>query len=153
MRHTHRHTQAHTHTRTHTRWTLYILADTAGCNTAVKLTFVIGNTYIFSVTRDPTLCKKLAQAMSHVCKHGMGDVLQGEGRFTADKYITLLEEDYLLSLRNKDYPFPHGPIVFIQNKCPIHTDRAVQQWFQRQDNIELLDWPSKGADMNIIEHV
>ena len=87
------------------------------------------------------------------CKHGMGDVFQTEGLFTADKYVTLLEEDFLPSLRNKDYIFSPGPIVFVQDKCPIRIARSVQQWFQRQGNIELLDWPSKGADINIIEHV
>ena len=41
----------------------------------------------------------------------------------------------------------------MKDKSPVHTARAVQQWFQRQSNIELLDWLRKGADMNVIEHI
>lgn len=88
-----------------------------------------------------------------ICQHGMGDVFRIEGRFTANKYIEILEECFLPSLRERDYPFPQGPILFIHDKCPIHTANVVRRWFQRQDNFELLDWPSKGADMNVIENV
>lgn len=88
-----------------------------------------------------------------VALHGMGDVFRIEGRFTAAKYIELLETSFLPSLRERNFPFPEGPILFIHDRCPIHTARVVQEWFGRQDNIQLLDWPSKGADMNVIEHV
>lgn len=88
-----------------------------------------------------------------VSKHGVGDVFKIEGRFTAAKYIEVLQECFLPSLRERDYPFLAGPILFIQDRCPVHTANVVRQWFDRQDNLQLLDWPSKGADMNVIEHV
>ena len=31
--------------------------------------------------------------------------------------------------------------------------RVVTRWFQEQRDIEVLDWPSKGCDMNPIENV
>ena len=53
-------------------------------------------------------------------KHGMGDVFQIEEGFTADKNISLLEEDFLPSLIN-DCPFLPWAIVLMQDKCPLHT--------------------------------
>ena len=84
--------------------------------------------------------------------HSVGELAHIEGRFTAAKYIEMLEECYLPSLRDSPYSFS-GQIVFIHDKCPIHTARIVQQWFMEQPNLELLDWPSKGCDMNPIENV
>ncbi|XP_066963216.1 uncharacterized protein [Macrobrachium rosenbergii] len=31
--------------------------------------------------------------------------------------------------------------------------RFTAEWFARQDNLLVLEWPSKGTDMNVIEHV
>lgn len=83
----------------------------------------------------------------------MGDVFRIEGRFTAAKYVELLQTSFMPSLREKNFPFPAGPILFMHDRCPIHTARVVQEWFDGQDNLHLLEWPSKGADMNVIEHV
>ena len=41
----------------------------------------------------------------------------------------------------------------MHDRCPIHTARVVQEWFEAQNNIQLLEWPSKGADINVIEHI
>ena len=88
-----------------------------------------------------------------VCIHGMGDVTRIEGRFTAAKYIDILQEFFLPSLRQRNYPFPHGPVIFVQDRFPIHTTRVVSEWFRGRENLQRLDWPSKGADMNPIENV
>lgn len=88
-----------------------------------------------------------------VSLHGAGDVFQIEGRFTAEKYVEMLQESFLPSLREKNFPFPPGPILFIQDKCPVHTARIARRWFDDQENVQLLELPSKGADMNVIEHV
>lgn len=76
-----------------------------------------------------------------------------EGRFTAAKYLDILQIFFLPSLQEKNYPFPPGPIIFVQDRCPIHTARAVREWFGTRDNLELLDWLSKGCDCNPIENV
>ena len=80
--------------------------------------------------------------------HGVGDVYKIEGRFTAQKYLELLENFFLPSLRDRDFQFPPGPIIFVHDRCPVHMARVVQDWFARQENLEVLDWPSKGCDCN-----
>ena len=58
----------------------------------------------------------------------------------------------LPSIRERDYPFT-GSLIFVHDRCPIHTARIVRQWFAEHPNLELLDWPSKGCDMNPIENI
>ena len=41
----------------------------------------------------------------------------------------------------------------MQDNSPIHTARIVQRWFQEQQHVELLDWPSKACDLNPIENI
>ena len=82
----------------------------------------------------------------------MGELTHIEGRFTAAKYIEIIEECFLPSLRDSPYPF-NCQIVFVHDKCPIHTARIVQRWFMEHPNLELLNWPSKGCDMNPIENI
>ena len=76
-----------------------------------------------------------------------------QGRFTAQNYIGLLQEFFLPSLREMNHPFPPGPIIFVQDRCSVHMARAVREWFAGQENLQLLDWPSKGCDCNPIEHI
>lgn len=88
-----------------------------------------------------------------ICIHGMGDVVRIIGRFTAAKYQDILENFFLPSLQRRNYPFPPGPIIFVQDRCPMHTARIVQEWFRGRQDLELLNWPAKGADMNPIENI
>ena len=85
--------------------------------------------------------------------HGVGDVGRIEESFNAEKYLEILENFFLPSLRERSFPFPPGPIIFVHDRCPVHMARAVQEWFARQDNLLLLEWPSKGCDCNPIEHL
>lgn len=85
--------------------------------------------------------------------YGMGDIMRIEGRFTAAKYIDILQDFFLPSLRQRNLPFPPGPIILVQDSCPVHTARAVQGWFKGQEDLQLLDWPSKEADMNPLENI
>ena len=88
-----------------------------------------------------------------ISMHGMGDVTRIQGRFTAATYIDILENFFLPSLHAKNFPFPPGPIIFVQDRCPVHTARAVREWFSGQNNVQLLELPSKGCDCNPIEHI
>lgn len=89
---------------------------------------------------------------SWVCLHGAGILTHIEGRFTAAKYIDILEHSFLPSLQETNFPFT-GPIIFVHDRCPIHAARVVQQWFADHPYLEVLDWPSKGCDLNPIEGV
>lgn len=46
--------------------------------------------------------------------HGVGDLERNIGLFTQDRYLQFLSEDLLASLENWDFPFPPGPIYFLQ---------------------------------------
>lgn len=84
--------------------------------------------------------------------YGVGELTDINGRFTADQYIEILEEVMLPSVRAYVLPYPER-IVFVQDQCPVHTARVVRQWFNEHQEIELLNWPPRGCDMNPIEDV
>lgn len=67
-----------------------------------------------------------------------------------EKYIEILENDFLPWVQEH---YGEQPVRFIQDRSPIHTARIVTQWFRDHPQIELLPWPSKGADINPIENV
>ena len=85
--------------------------------------------------------------------HGLGDLFHIDGRFTAAKYVDLLENFFLPSLRERNFPAHPGPFIFVQDRSPIHTANAVKQWFEGRDDVICLEWPSRGCDLNPIEHV
>lgn len=84
--------------------------------------------------------------------HGVGELANIEGRLTADKYIEILEEVMLPSVRAYALPYPER-IIFMQDNAPIHTARTVRRWIEEQPDVEVLPWPSKSCDLNPIENV
>ncbi|XP_066988204.1 uncharacterized protein [Macrobrachium rosenbergii] len=44
-------------------------------------------------------------------------------------------------------------IKVVQDRSPIHTSHRVREWAQLHPEIEFLDWPTKGCDLNPIEHL
>ena len=76
----------------------------------------------------------------------------GPGRLTGQKYVELLEEVLLPSVQM--LLFPAGePFYLLQDNSPIHTCRAVQEWFTRHPYITVLPHPPRSPDLNPIEHV
>lgn len=84
--------------------------------------------------------------------HSVGNLVHIEERFTAVKYTEILLKHFLPSLQEKNYPYT-GPILFVHDRCPVHTDKVVQEWFANHPNLQLLEWPSKGCDANPIENL
>uniref|UniRef100_A0A0P4WLP6 DUF155 domain-containing protein n=1 Tax=Scylla olivacea TaxID=85551 RepID=A0A0P4WLP6_SCYOL len=84
--------------------------------------------------------------------HGMGELVPIEEDFTADKYLEILEEVMLPSVRAYALPYPEE-IVFMHNNCPIHTAKIVQRWFEEQQHIQVLKCPRLSCDLNPLEDI
>lgn len=75
------------------------------------------------------------------------------GRANGANYLELLQDTMLPTVRVV-YPEDEVPeIVFIQDNCPIHRCRLVQQWIQQQPNLRTVPWPSRSPDLNPIENL
>ena len=77
---------------------------------------------------------------------GPGELIEIEGRLTSRQYIDILEA-LLRSVRTMALPAPQT-IRVVQDKSPIHTSHRVREWARHHPEIEFLNWPSKGCDMN-----
>lgn len=84
--------------------------------------------------------------------YGPGELVSLEGRFTAREYIRVLEDNMLPTVRAMAIPDP-DPIVFVQDRSPIHNARIVNEWFREHPEIILFNWPSKGCDINPTENL
>lgn len=71
-----------------------------------------------------------------------------DGRINSTGYTNMLETHLL--------PFVgqicDSPAIFQQDNAAIHNSRQTRAWLSDQ-NLEILDWPSRSPDMNIIENV
>ena len=84
--------------------------------------------------------------------YGPGELIEIDGRLTGPKYIRILEEVLIPTVRAMVFP-PPDPIKLVQDLSPIHTSRIVNDWFSDHPEIELIDWPPKGCDMNPIKNL
>jgi hypothetical protein len=49
--------------------------------------------------------------------------------------------------------YPDGVINFQQDQSPVQKSQFLQGWLSNQNEVELLDWPPCGVDLNPIENV
>jgi transposase len=64
--------------------------------------------------------------------------------YSARSYIHVLDDNL---------PGIYQPgLIFMQDKAPIHTAKAVALWF-RENGINVMEWPPYSPDMNPIEHL
>jgi transposase len=49
--------------------------------------------------------------------------------------------------------YPDGVINFQQDQSPVHKSQLLQGWLTDQNEVELLDLPPCGADLNPIKNV
>lgn len=83
---------------------------------------------------------------------GVGELVPINGNLNSEEYINILETSLLPSVRAYALPEPLQ-IILVQDRSPIHTSRVVREWFANRPEIELIDWPTKGCDMNPIENL
>lgn len=83
---------------------------------------------------------------------GPGELVPIYGRFNAARYLEILSESMLSTVRNV-YPEDEYPqITFVQDNSPIHCARRIREWL-RQQNIRVIPWPAKSPDLNPIENL
>lgn len=84
---------------------------------------------------------------------GVGELADiGPGRFTGEKYVEVLEEILLPTVRVLLFP-DQTTFHLVQDNSPIHTSRVVKTWFQEHPQITLVPHPPKSADLNPIEQI
>ena len=84
--------------------------------------------------------------------HGPGELVKIEGTLNGQQYIEILEEALLPTVRAMAIPLPLT-IYFVQDNSSIHKSRAVTEWLAQHPEIFVIDWPTKGCDLNPIEHL
>lgn len=73
-----------------------------------------------------------------------------DGRLTGEQYLHILREVMLPSAR---LLYPDGVLQMQHDNSPIHKCRLVQEWLRSQDDVAIIPWPPRGADMSPIENV
>jgi hypothetical protein len=76
-------------------------------------------------------------------------MLHVEERLNSGVYIRILENVMRPSVTRV---YPNQNFIFQQDNCSVHTSYRVATWFQDQ-NINVLDWPSRSPDVNPIENM
>ena len=81
---------------------------------------------------------------------GVGVLEHIHGRFNAPQYQHIFENVILRSVRVRN---PQGNLIFQQENHPVCCSMGVQRWFSRRPEIELIPWPPKSPDLNVVEHM
>lgn len=81
---------------------------------------------------------------------GPGELIEFGGRMNKDKYLEILQDVMIPTVRNV---YPEGQIYFIQDNCSVHRSCLVREWFAARNDITVIEWPSKSPDLNLIENL
>ena len=66
-------------------------------------------------------------------------------------YPDLLEEVLYPSVR---ILLPHPALIrIVQDNCPAHNSPEVRMWLEAHPDVEIIPWPAKSPDFNVIENL
>ena len=85
-----------------------------------------------------------------ITPYGVGRLHRIDGIMDAGKYITILNDNLLGTLR--DYGVRPRAIYFQQDNDLKHTSKLAKAWFA-SNHIDVLAWPPNSPDINIIENL
>lgn len=84
--------------------------------------------------------------------NGPGELVMTDGALTGRKYIEILEDVLLPTVRAMALPEPY-PITLVHDRSSVHMSNIVARWLSQHPEIVVVDWPSKGCDLNPIENL
>lgn len=84
---------------------------------------------------------------------GIGRIEICQGTVNAEKYIKILENKLLPTMRDQHFDgLNNNFCVFQEDNAPCHTAKIVQQWL-RKKKVNRMWWPANSPDMNPIENL
>jgi len=83
----------------------------------------------------------------------IGELVEIPTRMNSVKYIRILEDVFLPSVR-AIYSAEEMPVIrLVQDNSAVHTSHETQAWFRNHPEIQLVHWPARSPDLNLIENV
>ena len=81
----------------------------------------------------------------------VGELVPIEGKFTGEKYLEILEQVLIPTVKSVYSDF--HVIFLVEDNSPIHRSKIVRNWINNRKDIIRIDWPANSPDLNIIENI
>lgn len=107
----------------------------------------------YNTEEDATIPNNAANIWGWMTADGVGELCPLPPQTSRKKYIDLLQNDMLPTVRNV-YPeneMPH--INVIQDNYSLNKEKTLRDWFRSRPEIKTILWPSKCSDLNPMENL